>query len=199
MEIYNFEAMKEMATVGNNVYAIPLPAKTIDDLVTVLIQLENNDVNVTFEGETDLVTKVKESISQDDMTALVKNIYTALNATISIASDGAVYDTRLEMCMMSNGITNYLISADLFVGETVISFFEKFNDIVETIMDKSELSKMNFALIDNSLIMFETVEAELTKEVLVDLSNAVIYAAKKKAFTSSVVMLVCKDVVSIAI
>jgi hypothetical protein len=133
------------------------------------------------------------------MTALVKNIYTALNATISIASDGTVYDTRLEMCMVSNGITNYLISADLFVGETVISFFEKFNDIVETIMDKSELSKMNFALIDNSLIMFETVEAELTKEVLVDLSNAVIYAAKKKAFTSSVVMLVCKDVVSIAI
>ena len=126
MDIYNIESLKEVATKGKNVIAVPLPANTIEQLVTFTAVLENNEVNVSFEGEDDLV-KQASKIDKDKFNSIVNKIYTSLVATVAIANNGSVFEGRLELGGVFNGEKYYIISLELIIDNNIISFNQKLN------------------------------------------------------------------------
>jgi len=198
MDIYNIESLKEVATKGKNVIAVPLPANTIEQLVTFTAVLEKNEVNVSFEGEDDLV-KQASKIDKDKFNSIVNKIYTSLVATVAIANNGSVFEGRLELGGVFNGEKYYIISLELIIDNNIISFNQKLNEMINVSLSKDELNELNLELIDDTLIMIENVDDMFTEDTAHDLANMVFYASKKAKFNSNIVMLHCEDVLSIAI
>lgn len=198
MDIFNIETLKEIATAGKNVYAIPLPANNIEQLVTFSAKLENGEVTVNFEGEEDLIKKAS-SLDKTKFTEVVNKIYTSIIATIAIANNGSIFEGLMEFGGVYNGDKFYIITLELIINDSMISFTQKLNETINASITKDEMNELNLDLIDDTMIMFENVETEFTEDTAHDLANSVLYSAKKANFKSQIVMLYCDDVISIAI